>query len=209
MAALNTENPISKMVTLFSMLRYTNEEDPIAVYFASQAEAKVATAFGPVSSTGSRSYSHKTETTYGSLVMNPPFVEPYLFFSGHCEEALRVYESVLKARIEFMMRFSESPEPMEGLPPNFEEKIMHASLMIGDSRIMACDGPESTGTFSGVALSVSLPTEEQVRSAFEALSQGGSVQMPLQETFWSPMFGMLTDRFGVPWMLTVTGEAPV
>lgn len=140
--------------------------------------------------------------------MNKPFVEPYLFFAGNCEEALTAYTSILGASIEFMMRFSESPEPMEGLPDGFDDKIMHASIMIGDSRVMACDGPGSDGTFSGITLSVSLPTADQVQTAFAALSEGGSVQMPLAETFWSPLFGMLTDRFGVQWMLTVPGDPP-
>ncbi|GIX03801.1 MAG: VOC family protein [Planctomycetaceae bacterium] len=133
-------------------------------------------------------------------------IEPYLFFDGHAEEAIAFYEKALGAKREMMMRFSESPEPTpEGrMPVGFENKIMHASFLIGDARVMVSDGGAMTGKkFGGFALSLPFPDEAKARLAFEALAEGGQIDMPLGETFWSPCFGMITDRFGVQWMITI------
>ena len=104
-----------------------------------------------------------------------------------------------------MMRFKESPDP---LPPNMvkpggEEKIMHASLKIGESTIMAADGCEGAPAMKGFCLSLSVPDEVEANRAFNRLAEGGEVRMPLSKTFWSPCFGMLTDRFGLGWMISV------
>jgi PhnB protein len=132
-------------------------------------------------------------------------IEPYLFFGGRCEEALEFYRTALGAQIEMMMRFNESPEPMPpgSIPPGFENKIMHASLRIGGSRVMASDGNAAGAKFEGFSLSLAMPSEAEADRAFAALSEGGRVEMPLAKTFWSPKFGMLTDRFGVGWMVSV------
>ena len=137
-------------------------------------------------------------------------IQPYLFFDGRCEEALGFYQRALGAQVEKMMRFKESPDPVpEGmLPPNSEDKIMHASLKIGDAVVMASDGGCSGKTrFHGFSLSYAVPGEAAAKRAFDALADGGQVQMPLGKTFWSPCFGMLTDRFGVDWMVMLSGQA--
>lgn len=133
-------------------------------------------------------------------------IEPYLFFDGRAEEALAFYEKALGAKVETTMRFCESPEPHpEGmLPPGFENKIMHASFLVGDARVMISDGGGISGQrLGGFALSLQFATEEEVHRAFRALADGGQVTMPVGPTFWSACFGMVTDRFGVTWMLTV------
>ena len=128
-------------------------------------------------------------------------VEPYLFFNGCCEEALGFYVQALGAEITFLMRCKEAPEPM-GLPPGSEDKVLHANLRIGESSLMASDGMCGEPVpFSGFSLSLAAPTPEQAEAWFAALSEGGKVDMPLQQTFWAQSFGMLTDRFGVSWMV--------
>ena len=142
-----------------------------------------------------------TTTTTATLV------QPYLFFGGRCEEALEFYRTALGATIEMKMRFNESPEPAQPdrIPAGFENKIMHASFRIGDTVLMASDGCEVGAKFEGFSLSVSLPTEADAERVFAKLADGGQVTMPLAKTFWSPKFGMLTDRFGIGWMVTVAG----
>jgi PhnB protein len=137
--------------------------------------------------------------------MKTPYVQPYLFFGGRCEEALAFYGTALGAKVDFLMRYKESPEPMPPgrLPAGFENKVMHATFHIGDSTLMASDGCEENAHFEGFSLSLSLPTEAEVNRAFAALAEGGKVGMPVTKTFWSPCFGMVTDRFGVGWMVTV------
>ena len=103
-----------------------------------------------------------------------------------------------------LMRFKESPEPMQGLPDCFEDKVMHATFGIGETTLMAsdgmCDGKEN---FEGFSLSITVPDEAEADRVFAALSEGGLVTMPLAKTFWAPKFGMLSDRFGVGWMVSV------
>ncbi len=133
-------------------------------------------------------------------------IEPYLFFDGRAEEALEFYVNSLGAKIEMVLRFSESPDPIPDgrLPPGFENKIMHASFLIGEARVMISDGGCMTGRkFGGFALSLQFPNEAETRAAFNALADGGQIDMPIGATFWSACFGMVTDRFGVQWMVTV------
>ncbi|RZA04978.1 MAG: VOC family protein [Moraxellaceae bacterium] len=137
-------------------------------------------------------------------------IQPYLFFPGRCEEALEFYRSALGAEIEMLMRFSECPDPQpEGmLQPGWENKVMHASFSVAGNRLMASDGCGEEGAgFAGFSLAINLPTEAEVDRVFAALSEGGTVQMPLGKTFWSPKFGMVTDRFGLGWMVGVAEEA--
>ena len=135
-------------------------------------------------------------------------IQPYLFFGGRCEEALAFYGKVLGAKTEFMMRYKESPMPQAAgrLPPGFENKVMHASFRIGETSLMASDGDEEGARFGGFSLSLTLADEAEAQRAFAALSAGGVVKLPLSKTFWSPCFGMLTDAFGIDWMLSVTAE---
>src|SRR5262249_29151287 len=113
------------------------------------------------------------------------------------------------AEVEMVMRFDEAPDapPPGVLQPGFEKKIMHASFRVRGVPLMASDGGDDRSKFDGVRLALAVPTEAEARKAFDALADGGSVQMPLGKTFWSPCFGMLTDRFGLGWMVSVA-QAP-
>ncbi len=104
-----------------------------------------------------------------------------------------------------LMLYKDSPEPMPPrmLAPDFENKVMHTTFRIGGTTLMASDGCEENSSFGGFSLSLSVPTEAEADRAFAALSDGGTVKMPLAKTFWSPRFGMLTDRFGLGWMISV------
>jgi PhnB protein len=133
-------------------------------------------------------------------------VEPYLFFNGDCEQAIEFYREALGAELQVVMRFKESPDPPPPgmLPPNFENKIMHATLRIGETTLMASDGCSSEELdFKGFSLSLSVPDETEADRLFARLAEGGQVRMPLAKTFWSPRFGMVEDRFGVGWMIGV------
>ena len=132
-------------------------------------------------------------------------IEPYLFFNGRCEEALEFYKSALGAHVEMMMRYKESPEPPPPgmVPAGWENKIMHAVFRIGGNTLMASDGCEEGTGFNGFSLSLAVATEAEADRAFAALKKGGKITMPLGKTFWSPRFGMLTDRFGLGWMINV------
>jgi PhnB protein len=133
-------------------------------------------------------------------------IEPYLFFNGHCEAAIELYRSVFGAEVLMLMRFRDSPEPPQPgmVPPGSEDKVMHATLKIGDTQLMVSDGMNSgTASFQGFSLSMAMPDEAAAHKAFDALADGGTVTMPIARTFWSPCFGMVNDRFGVPWMITV------
>ena len=136
-------------------------------------------------------------------------IEPYLFFGGRCDEALEFYRSALGAQVEMVMRFNESPEPMPpgSVPPGFEKKVMHASFRIGGSRMMASDGNGEGTKFEGFSLSLAVPTEDEADRAFAALAKDGEVNVPLGKTFWSPKFGMLKDRFGVHWIVSVAAQS--
>lgn len=137
--------------------------------------------------------------------MTPPFIQPYLFFGGRCEEALEFYRTALGAEVDLLMRFRDSPEPQPPgmLPPGYEKKIMHVSFRIGNTALMASDGCGENNAFNGFSLSLSLADEAAARTAFAALAEGGTVTMPLATTFWSPLFGMVTDRFALGWMISV------
>jgi PhnB protein len=132
-------------------------------------------------------------------------VQPYLFFDGRCEEALEFYKKKLGAKVEMMMRFKESPEPNSAAcKPGSEEKIMHTCFRIGDTAIMASDGRcEGQANFKGFALSINAKNAAQAEKLFNALADGGTVQMPMTKTFFSPRFGMVADKFGVGWMVLV------
>ena len=133
-------------------------------------------------------------------------IQPYLFFNGKCEEAVEFYRKALGAEVEMMMRFKDSPEPPPPgvLPPGSENKIMHVSFRIGETTVMASDGCDTEkASFEGFSLSLSVRSEAEADRAFAALAEGGKVKMPMAKTFWSPRFGMLEDRFGVAWMISV------
>lgn len=131
-------------------------------------------------------------------------IQPYLFFNGGCEQAVEFYRNALGAEVEAMVRFKDSPEPQPPgtIPPDFGNKIMHASFRIGQTTVMASDGCSADkDRFEGFSLSLSVPSEAEAERAFAALADGGQVRMPLTKTFFSSRFGMVTDRFGVSWMI--------
>jgi len=131
-------------------------------------------------------------------------VQAYLFFDGRCEEALEFYKTALGAEVEMMMRFRDSPQPAQPgtCAPDSENKIMHSCFRIGNTQVMASDGrAQGKPIFQGFALSLSAKDEADADRVFNALADGGRVQMPLAKTFFSPRFGMVADRFGVGWMV--------
>ena len=135
------------------------------------------------------------------------YVQPYLFFNGRCEEALELYRNALGAQVEMLSRFKDAPEP--GMAqPGMEDKVMHASFRIGETLVMASDGRGGgQPRFEGFSLAITVPDEEKADKIFKALADGGKVTMPLEKTFWAPKFGMLEDRFGVGWMVSVQHKA--
>jgi PhnB protein len=132
-------------------------------------------------------------------------VQPYLSFDGRCEEAIEFYKKAVGAEVVMLMRFKDNPEPQPGMaPPGTENKILHSSLRIGESMVLASDG-HCTGqlNFQGITLSLTVDSVAQADKLFAALSEGGQVRLPLTKTFFSPRFGMLADKFGVGWMIYV------
>jgi PhnB protein len=135
-------------------------------------------------------------------------ITPYLFFGGRCQEALEFYRTALGAEVDMMMLYNQSPEPATPgmIPAGFEDKVMHATFRIGETILQASDSSQEGLAFNGFSLSLTLPNEAEVDRVFTALAEGGKVQMPLEKTFWSPWFGMVTDKFGMDWMVGVATE---
>lgn len=137
-------------------------------------------------------------------------IEPYLFFEGRCDEAIGFYRAALDAELLHLMRWSDSPENSHACPAGAAnvDKVMHATLQIGSTKVMVSDGMCSgTPQFNGVSLSITVDDDAQAARRFAALSEGGTVVAPLEPTFFASSFGMVTDRFGVSWMV-VTATAP-
>jgi PhnB protein len=131
-------------------------------------------------------------------------IEPYLFFEGHCEEAIEFYKKAAGATVEMLMRFKDSPEPAQPgmVPPGAENKVMHACIKIGDSDVFLSDGQCSgKASFSGVTLTINASSDGEADKLFAALGKGGQVTMPMAETFFATRFGMVDDKFGVHWMV--------
>ena len=135
-------------------------------------------------------------------------VEPYLFFEGRTEEALDFYKQKLGARVEAVMRYKDNPEPQYN-PPNSANKVMHALFRIGDTKVMASDGNcAGKPSFQGFALTINAANPAEAKQRFDALAEGGQVQMPLNETFFAKSFGMVADRFGLNWMVMAGPKNP-
>ena len=137
-------------------------------------------------------------------------IQPYLYFDGRCEDAITFYREAIGAELVMLMRFGEAPDG-EGcagpMPP--ADKVMHACLQIGDSQVLVSDGfAAGNPEFKGVSLSLNADDDAHARKLFDALAQGGQVQMPLAESFFATSFGMLTDRFGVAWIIVVSKPMP-
>lgn len=135
-------------------------------------------------------------------------VKNYLFFSGRCEEAIEYYRKHLGAQVQCLMRFSECPEPIpEGvLQPGFEQKVMHSQFSLGNTQVYASDGCDDGTQPAGFRLSLTLDSADQATRIFNALAQDGKIDMPLTPTFWSPLYGQVTDQFGIGWMVMLPGE---
>jgi PhnB protein len=131
-------------------------------------------------------------------------MEAYLSFNGNAAEALAFYAKSLGGKILFSMTFGESPMGAE-TPADHKNKIMHATLEARGKQIMASDLPPGMAFdgYKGFSLSVQAKDVKEGEQLFKALSEGGKVTMPYAATFWSPGFGMLEDKFGVPWMVNV------
>ncbi len=130
-------------------------------------------------------------------------VSPYLMFNGNCAEAFKFYEETLGAKIQVIMPFKDSPA-CDSVPAEFADNVLHASMLIGDTMVMASDAPP--GQYSqpqGISISLGLKDVAKGEQIFNALSDNGQVQMPYQATFWAAGFGMCVDRFGIPWMINV------
>jgi PhnB protein len=129
-------------------------------------------------------------------------VMPYLFFDGRCEEAIEFYRKAVGAEVTMMLRYKESPQPPPpGTHAGYENKVMHSNLRIGDTTVLASDDCMGHPNLSGFSLALVTETPAEAELKFAALAQGGTVTMPLAKTFWSPSYGMLTDKFGVKWMV--------
>ena len=125
-------------------------------------------------------------------------VKPYISFAGNCREAIDFYKNALGATELFSQKWGETPHTV----PGYEDKIMHATLQVGDTHIMMCDAPEGGAKAdSNISLAIGLNDKEKARTFFDSLSDGGEVTMPLDETFWADAFGMCTDKFGIKWMI--------
>jgi PhnB protein len=132
-----------------------------------------------------------------------PTIQPILFFDGRCDEALDFYKTALGSEVIMLMRNKDNPEPAgTGCPDMPGDKVMHAQFRIGNTVVMACDGRCSgKPVFEGFGLTLNVPNEAEAERSFGAICEGGEVMMPLAKTFFSPRFGMVTDKFGVWWMI--------
>ena len=135
-------------------------------------------------------------------------IQPYLFFEGRCEEALEFYRKALGAQVVMLMRYKDSPDQQPKgarTPPG--DKVMHSCMRIGDAEVMASDGfAQGKPSFQGFSLSLNARDDAEARRWFNALADGGEVRQALIKTFFSSSFGMVADRFGVPWMVVVPQE---
>ena len=130
-------------------------------------------------------------------------VQPYLFFDGRCDEALDFYQKAVGAKVGMLMRFKDAPD-QSMVAPGSQDKVMHAQMQIGSTTVLASDGRcRSKPNFQGFSLAVSAETDAEAEKIFNALADRGRVTMPMAKTFFSPRFGMLTDKFGVGWMVLV------
>ena len=128
-------------------------------------------------------------------------LNPYLAFNGQCETAFKFYEQCLGGKITFMLTYGDSPMAAQ-TPPEGRNRILHASLAVGDTTLAGADAPpDHYRKPQGFCVTLNLKNPAEADRIFHALAENGTVQMPLQPTFWADSFGMLIDRFGIPWMI--------
>jgi PhnB protein len=134
-------------------------------------------------------------------------LNPYLNFNGNCAAAFKFYEKCLGGKIAMMMTFAESPMA-EQVPAALRDKVMHARMTIGDQVLMGSDAPpDRYEPMKGFSVSLSVDNAADAEKIFNALAANGTVQMPIQKTFWAERFGALVDQFGTPWMINCEGAA--
>jgi PhnB protein len=134
-------------------------------------------------------------------------IDPYLLFKGDCEEAFKFYAKVLGGKIEAMLTHEGTPAA-EHTPPEWLKKILHARLLVGDQVLMGSDAPPGRQeSMAGFSVTLDIPKVADAERVFGALSEGGTVELPIQKTFWSERFGMLVDRFGTPWMINCSPQS--
>ena len=130
----------------------------------------------------------------------------YLHFQGNCEEAFKAYERILGGKIGMTMRFADAPSGMSG-DPAFNDKIMHMRMAVGAATLMGSDAPASRyNKPQGFSVNITTTDAAEADRIFAGLAEGGEQTMPIQETFWAMRFGMVTDRFGTPWMVNCEKE---
>ena len=128
-------------------------------------------------------------------------VQPYIFFDGKCEEALDFYKGAIGAKVDMMMRFKEAPDQSQ-MQPNTGEKVMHASFHVGTTQVLASDGHcAGKPSFQGFGLALNAKDDAEAEKLFTAVGKGGQVLQPLTKTFFASKFGMVTDKFGINWMI--------
>lgn len=128
-------------------------------------------------------------------------LNPYLLFNGNCAEAFKFYEQTLGGKIEGLFTYAGSPAA-EHAPPEWGDKVLHATLAVGDEKLMGSDAPPGHyEQAKGLSVSLSLDDRDKGERIFNALAEGGTTTMPFSKTFWASGFGMCTDRFGIPWMV--------
>ena len=130
---------------------------------------------------------------------------PYLAFDGNCREAFERYAAIFGGEIEAMMPFRDSPIAAE-MPEAMHDRVMHARLRVGEKVLMASDDPSGSWTPpNGISVQVAYEDVGEARRVFDALAEGGEVKMPFGQTFWATGFGMVTDRYGIPWLINCEG----
>ena len=128
-------------------------------------------------------------------------LNPYLSFNGQCETAFKFYERCLGGKIVAIMTYGGSPMEQQ-TPAEWRNKVMHARLTVGDDVLMGSDAPpDRYEAAKGISVTLNIDNPADAERTFHALAQNGTVQMPIQETFWAARFGMLVDQFGTPWMI--------
>jgi len=137
-------------------------------------------------------------------------INPHLNFNGQCKEAFEFYETVLDGKIRFSMTWGEMPGgAADQFPPETHNLIMHIALVVDGQTIMGADSPPGRYTEpKGITVSITVNDKSDAEKIFNALSDGGKINMPFSQTFWSPGFGMCVDRYGIPWMVNTEGEHP-
>jgi PhnB protein len=130
-------------------------------------------------------------------------VNTHLSFNGQCEDAFRFYAECLDAKLEIMLTYGESQMASQ-VPAEFQSRILHTSLATAQDTITGADEwPADAATAKGFTMSLNFTDAPETERIFHALAKGGTITLPLQKTFWTPLFGMLTDRFGIPWMVNL------